>query len=89
MLCLGAREKKGVVLIKLLNRFKRRRNLFAGSDLSGIPTHACVCGCNVFETLVAFEDNKVAWYTLTGYCYNCNNKVTLPTEMDGDDDGDL
>ena len=86
MLCLVTRVTEGVVLIKLLSRFKRKKDYFAGTDMTGIPTHVCVCGCNVFETLVAFDEGKVAWYTLTGYCYNCNNKVTLPTEIDGDYD---
>ena len=68
--------------MKLFSALRRKRDKFAGYDLTGIPTHTCVCGCNVFETLVSFDEGKVAWYTLNGYCYACNNKVTLPTEID-------
>lgn len=51
-------------------------------DLSGIPTHECICGCDAFKTVVRFEEGVIVWYTLTGYCYQCGARVTLPTPAD-------
>lgn len=71
--------------MKLFSALKRRRGRFEGYDLGGLPTHECVCGCGIFKTLVSFDEGKIAWYALTGYCYLCNNRVTLPTEIDEED----
>jgi Zn finger protein HypA/HybF involved in hydrogenase expression len=51
-------------------------------DLQGIPTHACVCGCNTFVTAVRFHEYEIAWYTTQGKCYECGSNVTLPTPAD-------
>jgi len=52
------------------------------ADYSGIPTHECICGCNVFKIVAAFEDYEIAWHSLVGYCYGCGAKVTVPCEID-------
>lgn len=51
-------------------------------DLEGIPTHACICGCDTFITAVRFHEYEIAWYTAQGKCYKCGNPVTLPTPDD-------
>ena len=53
------------------------------TDLRSLgPIHVCSCGCNVFETLVAFEDYELAWWYLEGECLNCGNKAILPCPID-------
>lgn len=53
------------------------------SDLRDLgPTHICTCGCNVFKSLIAFEDYEISWWYLEGECLNCGNKVTLPCPAD-------
>jgi len=52
-------------------------------DLRSIgPTHTCICGCTVFETIISFEDYFVSWWFLEGTCINCDAKVTLPCPVD-------
>jgi len=53
------------------------------ADLRAIgPTHMCSCGCNVFKTLVSFDDYELAWWYLEGECLNCDAKVILPCPAD-------
>lgn len=53
------------------------------ADLRAVgPTHICVCGCNVFKGLVAFEDYELSWWYLEGECLNCDAKVILPCPID-------
>ena len=54
-------------------------------DTRGIPSRECAnCGGDTFKILVRFdEDNTIAWYTTSGYCYECGAPVTVPTELDG------
>jgi len=59
-----------------------RRKPRSRPDYSGIPTHACPCGCTQFKILASFEDGEIAWYTTTGYCYSCGARVTVPTAVD-------
>jgi hypothetical protein len=43
----------------------------------------CVCGCEIFLALVAFnEDKEIAFYFLDGECVNCGSLITLPTPVD-------
>jgi rRNA maturation protein Nop10 len=54
-------------------------------DATGIPTHACPnCGGITFRILASFDNYEIAWYTLTGYCYECGTKVTVPCPADAD-----
>ena len=53
------------------------------ADLRAVgPTHICVCGCNVFKGLMAFEDYELSWWYLEGECLNCDAKVILPCPVD-------
>lgn len=53
-------------------------------DYTGIPTLQCVCGCDTFKVLIMLdpEDHTISWYTLTGYCYLCGARVSLPEPTD-------
>jgi hypothetical protein len=46
-------------------------------DQRGIPTRVCVCGSDTFKVLVRFEDGLPVWWTLNGYCAECESPVTL------------
>ena len=49
----------------------------------GIPSHVCLnCGCSTFKILAAFDDYEIAWYTLNGYCAECDAPVTVPCPAD-------
>jgi hypothetical protein len=40
---------------------------------------ACVCGCEIFIALIAFDENKeISFYFLDGECASCGSMVTLP-----------
>lgn len=67
----------------LLEGLKAYRGHLRGTpDYSGIPTHECVCGCNVFRIVAGSDDYSLSWHSLTGYCFGCNAKVTVPCELD-------
>lgn len=51
-------------------------------DLRGTPTHACVCGCNVWNLKVMFEDSQISQYFLDMECANCGSLATAPTPID-------
>lgn len=55
------------------------------ADYTGIPTHECICGCNVFKIVAWFEDYEMVGHSLTGYCYGCGAKLTVPCEVDRPD----
>jgi hypothetical protein len=53
------------------------------ADLRAVgPTHVCICGCDVFKSLVSFDDYELAWWYLEGECLNCDAKVILPCPVD-------
>jgi hypothetical protein len=52
-----------------------------GMDLD-VVTHVCVCGSDVWNVLVKFEDYEISWYTITMYCANCGSKAKAPTPVD-------
>lgn len=55
----------------------------SGLDLSDIVTSTCVCGGNLFKTIVSFdEDYEIATYALDGECLECGTRVKLPTPLD-------
>jgi len=51
-------------------------------DLRGTPTHACPCGCNIFNLKVIFYENEIATYFLDMECANCGSLATAPTPID-------
>ena len=54
-----------------------------GADLRSLgPVHACICGCQMFSSIVMFEDYELAWWSLDGECVNCGALVTLPCPVD-------
>lgn len=51
-------------------------------DLRGAPTHVCVCGCNIFNVKVIFDDYEIATYFLDMECAQCGSLATAPTPVD-------
>jgi hypothetical protein len=71
-----------------------------GIDTRGIPSHECLnCGNDVFKILVKFQNFEPSWWSLNGYCNQCDSPVTVPCPVDDpsqlefilgeDDDEDL
>ena len=55
------------------------------TDLRGIPTFACICGCAMFKVTVMWDEDTraVGWYDLAQECIECGTITTAPTEIDG------
>jgi len=51
-------------------------------DLRGEPTHMCVCGSEVFDVKVVFDNYEISTYFLDMICSNCGNLATAPTPLD-------
>jgi hypothetical protein len=51
-------------------------------DLRGTPTHECVCGSNIWNVRVIFQDFEVAQYFLDMECAGCGSIATAPTLLD-------
>ena len=51
-------------------------------DLRGAPTHLCVCGCNIWNVKVIFDQNEIATYFLDMECVSCGSFATAPTPID-------
>ena len=51
-------------------------------DLRGTPTHVCVCGNEIFNLKVVFENFEIATYFLDMECAQCGSLATAPTPMD-------
>ena len=51
-------------------------------DLRGTPTHQCVCGCNIWNLKVIFEDFEIATYFIDMECANCGSLATAPKPVD-------
>ncbi len=51
-------------------------------DLRGTPTHVCVCGCNIWNVKVIFDESEIATYFLDMECVNCGSFATAPTPID-------
>jgi hypothetical protein len=60
----------------------RPENYDNAMDLRGTPTHVCVCGCNVFNLKVIFDDFQIMQYFLDMECANCGSLATAPTPVD-------
>ena len=54
-------------------------------DQRGIPTRVCLCGKDTFKVLVRFEDGLPVWWTLNGYCAECESPVTLASPDEQED----
>lgn len=50
-------------------------------DLGQI-THVCVCGSQVWNLQVMFEDYEISFYLLEMTCAVCGCKATAPTPLD-------
>ena len=46
------------------------------------PVEACVCGSNLFQVLVWFEDGEVAGYFTDAMCVFCGARLIAPTLAD-------
>ena len=59
------------------------------TDLTGIPTFACICGCKVFTVNVMWDEEtrSVGWYDLRQRCVDCGIYSTAPTPIDEDING--
>jgi hypothetical protein len=54
-----------------------------GSDYRGVPTLECPCGCDTFIACISFtEERIVGAYLCDGVCASCGSLVSLPTEID-------
>jgi hypothetical protein len=51
-------------------------------DLRGTPTHVCVCGSNIWNVKVIFDQSEIATYFLDMECVNCGSFATAPTPID-------
>lgn len=51
-------------------------------DLRGTPTHMCVCGSEIFDLKVVFDNYEISTYFLDMECANCGNLATAPTPLD-------
>lgn len=61
---------------------KELRNVPDQIDLRGEPTHMCVCGSEVFDVKVVFDNYEISTYFLDMECSNCGNLATAPTPLD-------
>jgi len=54
------------------------------NDLTGTPTFACICGCQVFNINVKWDEETrlVGWYDLVQKCIECGTITTAPTPID-------
>lgn len=58
-------------------------------DLRGSPIgDHCVCGCEVFIMLAAFNKGEVTFYFLDAECAGCGSLVTLATPLDYEENND-
>ena len=51
-------------------------------DMRGEPTHMCVCGSEIFDLKVVFDNYEISTYFLDMECSNCGNLATAPTPLD-------
>lgn len=47
-------------------------------DLRGPATHECICGSNIWQLYVTFEDDQIAMYDLNMTCADCGSLATAP-----------
>jgi hypothetical protein len=51
-------------------------------DFRGTPSHICICGSDVWNLKVVFQDHEIATYFLDMQCANCGSLATAPTPID-------
>jgi len=51
-------------------------------DLRGTPTHQCICGSEVWNLQVVFDNYEIATYYLDMQCVQCGSIATAPTPVD-------
>lgn len=61
------------------------------ADYSGTPTLICPCGSTLIKIVVSLDPDtyEIADYTLTGYCYLCESRLTILCPADKVDDGGM
>jgi hypothetical protein len=54
------------------------------NDLTGTPAFACICGCQVFNLRVQWDEETrlPGWYDLEQECFECGTLLTAPTPID-------
>jgi hypothetical protein len=53
-----------------------------GIDFRGQPSHVCICGSEIWNVKVVFEDHEIATYFLDMECAHCGSLATAPTPVD-------
>lgn len=49
------------------------------------PVHECVCGSNLWNLKVMFEEYEIAMYFMDMECALCGTKAIAPTPLDNPD----
>lgn len=48
------------------------------------PTEVCLCGCDLFAAVVAFEDGEVSAYFVDMKCLSCGALLLAPCDIEDD-----
>jgi hypothetical protein len=51
-------------------------------DLTGIPTHECMCGSNLWRVICSFQDYEIASYFEDMECVCCGTRAQAPCPLD-------
>lgn len=53
-------------------------------DLSDVISTICPCGCNLFKTVVAIDEDtyELSMYALDAECLECSTRIKLPCPVD-------
>jgi hypothetical protein len=54
-------------------------------DLSGIILHECLCGSDMWNVVVTFDDYEISSYMLDMECFHCGMRAKAPTPIDHPD----
>lgn len=60
----------------------RPENYDKAMDLRGTPTHLCVCGSQIWNVKVVFDNFEIGTYFLDMECASCGSIATAPTPVD-------
>ncbi len=60
----------------------RPENYDHAMDLRGTPTHLCVCGSQIWNVKVVFDNFEIGTYFLDMECASCGSIATAPTPVD-------
>jgi hypothetical protein len=61
---------------------KNENQVKEGIDFRGQPSHICICGSEIWNVRVVFEDHEIATYFLDMECAHCGSLATAPTPVD-------